>query len=250
MPAQSALDRASDAGTGVRKLREDGQAQAGYAAIVLDRDGAILHGDGDEMGRRFIQSVVVGENILVHIHPEDTDVFEALRKLAPSRGERTATLEIRWARGPDRWSRLFATIGQQDDGGTRLVLAGDEATVARRAEAQMRRVIEGSAQGIIVRTQSKILYMNDSFARLVGYESAHDCMASEPKYANSMIHADDLEVVENLPTHQDIANMINTSRETVTRALLTLVQQGIVEKDAHRLIIRNPQALQKLADAC
>ncbi len=53
-------------------------------------------------------------------------------------------------------------------------------------------------------------------------------------------------VVENLPTHQDIANMINTSRETVTRALLTLVQQGIVQKDAHRLIILNPQALKKL----
>jgi len=54
------------------------------------------------------------------------------------------------------------------------------------------------------------------------------------------------DVVENLPTHQDIANMINTSRETVTRSLLTLVQQGIVEKEAHRLIIRDPAALQKL----
>lgn len=53
-------------------------------------------------------------------------------------------------------------------------------------------------------------------------------------------------VVENLPTHQDIANMINTSRETVTRALLTLVQQGIVQKDSHRLIIVKPEALQKL----
>ncbi|GAB2851231.1 Crp/Fnr family transcriptional regulator [Pseudoduganella ginsengisoli] len=53
-------------------------------------------------------------------------------------------------------------------------------------------------------------------------------------------------VVENLPTHQDIANMINTSRETVTRALLTLVQQGIVEKEQHRLVIKNPDALQKL----
>lgn len=53
-------------------------------------------------------------------------------------------------------------------------------------------------------------------------------------------------VVENLPTHQDIANMINTSRETVTRALLTLVQQGIVQKDSHRLIIVNPEALNKL----
>jgi CRP/FNR family cyclic AMP-dependent transcriptional regulator len=58
---------------------------------------------------------------------------------------------------------------------------------------------------------------------------------------------DDVEVVENLPTHQDIANMINTSRETVTRTLLTLVQQGIIKKGAHRLIIVNPEALQKLA---
>lgn len=53
-------------------------------------------------------------------------------------------------------------------------------------------------------------------------------------------------VIENLPTHQDIANMINTSRETVTRTLLILVQQGIIQKDAHRLIIVNPDALQKL----
>lgn len=54
-------------------------------------------------------------------------------------------------------------------------------------------------------------------------------------------------VVENLPTHQDIANMINTSRETVTRALLTLTQQGIVQKESHRLLIKDPDALQKLA---
>lgn len=56
-------------------------------------------------------------------------------------------------------------------------------------------------------------------------------------------------VIENLPTHQDIANMINTSRESVTRALLTLVQQGVVEKEAHCLIIRDPEALQKLVQA-
>lgn len=53
-------------------------------------------------------------------------------------------------------------------------------------------------------------------------------------------------VVENLPTHQDIANMINTSRETVTRALLNLTQQGIVQKEPHRLVIIKPEELQKL----
>ncbi|TWI64331.1 CRP-like cAMP-binding protein [Pseudoduganella lurida] len=56
------------------------------------------------------------------------------------------------------------------------------------------------------------------------------------------------DVVENLPTHQDIANMINTSRETVTRALMALTQQGIIQKDTHRLIILKPQDLQKLVD--
>lgn len=55
-------------------------------------------------------------------------------------------------------------------------------------------------------------------------------------------------VVENLPAHQDIAHMINTSRETVTRALLALMQQGIIAKDAKRLIIVNPQALQKMVE--
>jgi CRP/FNR family transcriptional regulator, cyclic AMP receptor protein len=53
-------------------------------------------------------------------------------------------------------------------------------------------------------------------------------------------------VIENLPTHQDIAIMINTSRETVTRAILTLVQQGIVEKEAHRLVIKDLDAFEKI----
>lgn len=57
----------------------------------------------------------------------------------------------------------------------------------------------------------------------------------------------DVHVVENLPTHQDIANMINTSRETVTRTLMALAQQGIIEKGTHRLVIVKPEALQKLA---
>ena len=57
---------------------------------------------------------------------------------------------------------------------------------------------------------------------------------------------DGFDVVESLPTHQDIAIMINTSRETVTRALVVLVQQGIVLKDGHRLIIVNTAAMRQL----
>ena len=59
-------------------------------------------------------------------------------------------------------------------------------------------------------------------------------------------HSNGEDVVDNLPTHQDIANMINTSRETVTRALLALAQQGIVRKDAHRLLILDLATLREL----
>lgn len=58
-----------------------------------------------------------------------------------------------------------------------------------------------------------------------------------------------VDVVDNMPTHQDIANMVNTSRESVSRALASLAQQGIIAKDGHRLRINDPQALQRLAQA-
>ena len=58
--------------------------------------------------------------------------------------------------------------------------------------------------------------------------------------------ANGVDAIENLPTHQDIAIMINTSRETVTRALLVLTQQGIVQKDGHRLVIADPEAMQEM----
>lgn len=45
-------------------------------------------------------------------------------------------------------------------------------------------------------------------------------------------------VIESLPTQQDISTMVNTSRETVSRAMQVLIQNGVVEKDLHRLIIR------------
>jgi CRP-like cAMP-binding protein len=57
-----------------------------------------------------------------------------------------------------------------------------------------------------------------------------------------------LVVIENLPTQQEMAAMINTSRETVSRAMHVILEKGIVEKDLRRLIVRNPTALRQLAN--
>lgn len=58
-----------------------------------------------------------------------------------------------------------------------------------------------------------------------------------------------LVVIEKMPTQQEIAIMVNTSRETVSRAIHALIQKGVVEKDMRRLIVRLPEALREAVTA-
>lgn len=50
-----------------------------------------------------------------------------------------------------------------------------------------------------------------------------------------------------LPKQHDIAVMVNTSRETVSRALQILVKKGILIKEGHKIVIREPEQLRQLA---
>lgn len=54
--------------------------------------------------------------------------------------------------------------------------------------------------------------------------------------------------IEQMPTQQEIAIMANTSRETVSRAIRTLLQKGIAEKEIGKLIIKTPDALRRAGE--
>lgn len=53
--------------------------------------------------------------------------------------------------------------------------------------------------------------------------------------------------IPSAPTHQEIAIMINSSRETVTRAFQQLQQQDILRRDGSQLLILAPTQLEELA---
>lgn len=53
--------------------------------------------------------------------------------------------------------------------------------------------------------------------------------------------------VHHVPRQQDIAAMVNTSRETVSRALQLLIKNGVLTKSGHQLHIQQSDALKKLA---
>lgn len=53
--------------------------------------------------------------------------------------------------------------------------------------------------------------------------------------------------IHHVPRQQDIAMMVNTSRETVSRALQLLIKNGVLKKTGHQLHIQRSDALKKLA---
>jgi CRP/FNR family transcriptional regulator, cyclic AMP receptor protein len=59
--------------------------------------------------------------------------------------------------------------------------------------------------------------------------------------------AGNLLTIENLPNQQAIAIMANVSRETVSRAIRSLVDGQVIERDYRRLIVRDVEMLAKLA---
>jgi len=55
-------------------------------------------------------------------------------------------------------------------------------------------------------------------------------------------------VIQLPPTHQEIAIMVNTSRETVTRALQFLQSLKVVARTEGNLVVQQPDTLQQAAD--
>ncbi|WP_158070136.1 Crp/Fnr family transcriptional regulator [Motiliproteus sp. MSK22-1] len=49
------------------------------------------------------------------------------------------------------------------------------------------------------------------------------------------------------PTQQELAQMANTTRETVSRAISNLIKAGILEKSGKQLVLLDPQRLQQLS---
>lgn len=53
--------------------------------------------------------------------------------------------------------------------------------------------------------------------------------------------------LEHLPKQQELASIVNTSRETVSRALQLLIRKGILHKAGHQIVVKELGILKKLA---
>ncbi|HEY5237957.1 MAG TPA: PAS domain-containing sensor histidine kinase [Rhizomicrobium sp.] len=160
--------------------------------------------DGDEIVRqlavpqaltRMAQSLSVGTALLNHVHPDERD-FVAMN-IGWARGEasRIARVQFRLARVNRKWANVLAKIRQGENGALQISLQPDDVAYARGAEAQLRRVVEGSLQGIVVISGRETLYFNEGYARMLGFISARALEASDPEQTGDFIHPEDRQMV-------------------------------------------------------
>jgi PAS domain S-box-containing protein len=173
-------------------------AAHGSADFVLDENGIVLAIEAIGENARLAAGVSEGEGFAQHIHPDDREFFALTKHWVQAVGPHSPPcLAVRWARSNGHWSPVFLSVAAESSETLRISVRRDEADSARRAERQLRRVVEGSLQGVVVRTNKEVLFMNDAFARMIGYASTRELVASNEQIGpNAGIHPDDLPLIQ------------------------------------------------------
>lgn len=89
--------------------------------------------------------------------------------------------------------------------------------------------------------QRKILGMNNPLQRIAA--QLNQLAQASNQAAQSAPAQKTTTVIVNAPTHQELAIMINLSRETVTRAFQVLQAKGLVVREGNNLVISKPDQM-------
>jgi PAS domain S-box-containing protein len=142
--------------------------------IVLDGCGLVLSVNAAREGLRLVADVTEGASLGDNIHPDDYAFFLFTAQWVLNGPQRAQTIQLRWARAKGRYAKLLATLSSESGETVSLVFHPDEAEQANWREAQLRRIVEGSAQGVCVRTNTEVLFVNEAFAHMTGFGSMRE----------------------------------------------------------------------------
>lgn len=97
----------------------------------------------------------------------------------------------------------------------------------------------------VLRTFTKTIRRLNDEHRVLGLPNAFQRVYSQILQLTT--REDNTNPVTQLPKQQEIAVMVNTSRETVSRALQVLIKQGVLVKSGQQILIQNAERLRQLA---
>lgn len=164
--------------------------------VLLDRQGIILSLKTTAEAETMARTLTVGSKLETHLFADDREFLAMTVRWVHEEPGREAMIRTRFTRPNGKLLNAYATC-RAEDGIAHVILHADETAIARRAERQMRQVVENSLQGIVVRDSENMLYVNDGHAKLLGYSSARELLSLDRATMDGSIHPDDRQIVLN-----------------------------------------------------
>jgi len=178
------------------KLENSTNAIAGTEAhLVVSKDDGLQESATGPFWSHVSEALALRRPFASLVHESDRAFFEHNWRWVEKEIGRDGTVHLRIRRTDGRWCPAIVNMANLGSGKLRIQLQTNEIELAHRRELQMRRVVEGSLQGIIVLTPTEVLYMNDGYARLVGYPSARQFLASHKTLSIEYVHPDDRQMI-------------------------------------------------------
>jgi PAS domain S-box-containing protein len=168
-------------------------AQVDRTQLDIDHRGVVCRLDGDAAARLAV-AIAIGDRLLDHVHPKEQSFVAANLAWLGEEASRRGRIAFRVAQPDGGWFGVIADFVNDGDI-IRAEFDPDGLHTALRREAQMRQVVEASRQGIAVRTADEVLYLNDSFAKMLGYESHRELYGLGRAAIDRFIHPDDMPIV-------------------------------------------------------
>jgi PAS domain S-box-containing protein len=157
--------------------------------LLLSPDGIVVEMQPEHAVHALCDAIAVGEPLPVHAN--ERGFFECNRHWIGAEDDRRGTINLKLNDRDGHTGRAVARLSNQGNGYILVSLWADELSMARRAESQMRRAVEGSRQGIVVINATDILYMNDGYAHLLGFASGKDMASAHTALTEEYIHPED-----------------------------------------------------------
>ena len=136
---------------------------------------------------------------------------------------------------------------------TANVVAIEETSLTRIRHAQFRsllRTYPDFAHFIMCQMTALIRRLNARMYELRALDARHRIYAELLRMAETGENENGRAIINNPPTHSEIAARINSHREAVSRTCRALIREGLLEKPSKQLILTDPPALQERIDSC
>ncbi len=98
--------------------------------------------------------------------------------------------------------------------------------------------------GVVTRITSLVRFLCSRVYEYGALGTKERTRAEILRIAKDNVLEDGSALLENMPTHEDIANRIASHREAVTKEISAMVRQGLVEKQGRAIVVPSIEALE------